>query len=101
MRPRYLLSLAVASVVSPWPAPLFAQSPAPVPATPATPTSGVIVVPGVPLRVLQAQPTGAKDPQAQDPQATAAAQDPAKQDPAAAAAAAAATQRQQKFQQLA
>ena len=100
MRPRYLLSLAVASVVSPWPAPLFAQSPAPVPATPATPTSGVIVVPGVPLRVLQAQPTGAKDPQAQDPQATAAAQDPAKQDPAAAAAAAAATQRQQKFQQL-
>ena len=94
MRPRSLLSLAVAAAVAPVSSSsLFAQTP--VPATPTVRVVGGAVA--VPLSTLQGQQDPKAAPQAQpqpgqDPAAPAAAVDPK--------AAAAATERQQKFQQL-
>lgn len=94
MRPRSLLSLAVAAAVAPVSSsPLFAQTP--VPATPAVRVVGGALA--VPLSTVQGQ---------QDPKVATPAQQQPVQDPAAPAApvdpkaAAAATERQQKFQQL-
>ena len=94
MRSRFLLSLAVAAVVSPI-SPSFVVAQTPVPSTPAVRVVGGSLT--VPLSTLQANQDPAAVPQ---PPQQPSAQDPAAGAPLDPKAAAAATERQQKFQQL-